>query len=346
MSEKKKFFQVENLSKSYGDSPLIDCVNFSLDKGELLSLLGCSGVGKTTLLKLVAGLQDCHKGKISFYDQCLLDKEKNVFVPTEQRKIVLVFQDYALFPHYSVKDNILFAVNKNNQKETLEELCDLCRLSNHLDKYPNQLSGGQQQRVALARALAVNPQMVLLDEPFSNLDPRLREELGEQVRDILKKKNLSAIFVTHHRKQALAISDKVALLQDGKILQYGTPKEIYEYPNSVEVAEFFSLFQINDFEKIGNKIKTPFGSFPIFKKEFLEHKDCKRLTVLLRPECFEVKPSGEAIIEKKTFRGDIITLKIRYREQAFEVKTFSHHIFKVGDNVSLTYHGIPHIIEC
>src|SRR5690554_1211530 len=231
--------ELKNISKQYpGASTFaVDDVSFSLNKGEILALVGESGSGKTTLLRLIAGLEHPSKGEITLSGKTIVKGRKSV--PTNKRRTGMVFQDYALFPHLTIFENVAFGLKGLNKKETEQrvmETIELTDLQEDVKKYPHQLSGGQQQRVALARALAPRPDLVLLDEPFSNLDARLRAHLREEVRGILEEVGATAVLVTHDREEALTLADQVAVMGAGRILQVGSPEELYRQPATPGVA--------------------------------------------------------------------------------------------------------------
>ncbi|HET8586047.1 MAG TPA: ABC transporter ATP-binding protein, partial [Casimicrobiaceae bacterium] len=219
---------VENLHLRYGDNPILKGVTMTLDRGEVVSLLGPSGSGKTTLLRAVAGLEVPHEGRILIGDKVVFDGPHGVDIPAEERNLGLVFQSYALWPHKTVFDNVAYGLKLRNTRRddigsrvrtALEQLS----LGELAERYPHQLSGGQQQRVALARALVYNPPVILLDEPLSNLDAKLREEARAWLRELIVRMQLSALCVTHDQAEALAISDRILLLNGGRIEQQGTP---------------------------------------------------------------------------------------------------------------------------
>ncbi|MCV6587841.1 MAG: ABC transporter ATP-binding protein [Marinobacterium sp.] len=231
---------VEDLSCAYDDHLIVEGVNFSVNRGEITCLLGPSGCGKTTVLRAIAGFSPVHKGCISMSGEEVSSAE-HTRVP-EHRKMGMVFQDYALFPHLSVSDNICFGLkglSSTEQQARVAELLALVRLSpEQARRYPHELSGGQQQRVALARALAPKPQLLLMDEPFSNLDTDLRTQLSLEVRDILKAQGIAAIVVTHDQQEAFAISDRVGILAEQTLQQWATPRELYHEPVNAMVAGF------------------------------------------------------------------------------------------------------------
>lgn len=234
--------EINNLSKTYSRKSkyAVDKVSLSIKEGEFMALIGESGSGKTTMLRLIAGFEEADGGEIILNKQLI--SSNTVFIKPEKRKIGMVFQDYALFPHLTVKENIAFGLShlSGRQKEQrIDETLILVGLKGYSKRYPHHLSGGQQQRVALARALAPEPKLILLDEPFSNLDAVLKEQVRDDVRNIIKKAGATAIFVTHDTKDALSTADRIAILKDGHIQQVGQPHELYEAPKNLYVANFF-----------------------------------------------------------------------------------------------------------
>jgi iron(III) transport system ATP-binding protein len=234
---------VDNLRLRYGAVDILKGVSLSVDRGQIVALLGPSGSGKTTLLRSVAGLEEPHGGRIAIAGRTLFDGEKGVNVPPEQRGLGLVFQSYALWPHKSVFGNIAYplklrGVGASEIKTRVQKALDSIGIGHLAERYPHQLSGGQQQRVALARALVYEPPVILLDEPLSNLDAKLREEARIWLRRLITDLGLSALCVTHDQVEAMALADRVLLLNGGVVEQQGTPEDMYARPASLFVAEF------------------------------------------------------------------------------------------------------------
>lgn len=259
------FLTIENIEFNYGETKVLRQVSLEINKGELVSLIGPSGCGKTTLLRLIAGFEKPHFGEIKYQDT-VISSPQNIQSPS-LRRFGVVFQDYSLFPHLSVRQNIQFGLHELTEEvrqSRLSELSQLLGLEEHLDKLPSQLSGGQQQRVALARTLAPRPEVVLFDEPFSNLDAHLKKHLAQEIRALLHRFQITGILVTHDLEDSLAISDKLALMKKGVILQWGAPKAIYNNPHSLEVASFISkgtLVEVEESED--HKIHHPdLGALP------------------------------------------------------------------------------------
>src|ERR1700680_146689 len=234
---------VDNLFLSYGANPILKGVSFELKAGQVVCLLGASGSGKTTLLRAVAGLEQPSDGRITLDKQVFLDGTAQIDCPVEQRSLGLVFQSYALWPHRTVAENVgyglkLRKVSGTERKRRVQAALDQLGLDRLAERFPYQLSGGQQQRVAIARALVYNPPVILLDEPLSNLDAKLREEARAWLRELIVRLGLSALVVTHDQTEAMAMSDKILLLNFGKIEQQGTPEEMYNRPQTQFTAEF------------------------------------------------------------------------------------------------------------
>lgn len=227
----------DNLNKSFSGIPIVKNFSLTVESGAILALLGPSGCGKTTTLRLIAGFERLDSGRIEIAGQVVDDGRRHI--PPEKRRVGMVFQDYAIFPHLSVADNVAFGLGRGADiPARIAEMMALVGLPNQDDMMPHELSGGQQQRVALARALAPEPVILLLDEPFSNLDTSLRSQVRVEVRDLLKQTQATAIFVTHDQEEALFIGDKVAVMNEGRLEQVGTPEEIFHRPASRFVAAF------------------------------------------------------------------------------------------------------------
>jgi putative spermidine/putrescine transport system ATP-binding protein len=234
------YLRVAGISKSYSGQSVIEALDFNVNRGELVSLLGPSGCGKTTLLRLIAGLVNADTGSITLGDRELAK------IPAHKRNVSVVFQSYALFPHLNVADNVAFGLKARGQsaqatKTSVTEVLELVRMSDFALRPVTQLSGGQQQRVAVARALAVNPDLLLLDEPFSALDRKLRETMQIELRSLLRSRGMTAIFVTHDQDEALAVSDRIAVMNAGKIEHFADPSTLYARPASAFALEFVGL---------------------------------------------------------------------------------------------------------
>lgn len=233
---------LQNVSKSFGKKEVIKDLSLRLQDGKFTTLLGSSGCGKTTLLRMIAGLETPDDGEIFFDENPVFSKEKGINVPPEKRNLSFVFQDFALWPHMTVFENVAFGLRARRQKEGLKEkvkeALDTVKLGDLQDRYPHELSGGQQQRVAFARAIVIKPRCILFDEPLSALDAQLRESMRTEIRQMTTKLNITSVFVTHDQSEAMSMSDFIVVLNGGKIEQYDTPREIYERPSTKYVAQF------------------------------------------------------------------------------------------------------------
>jgi iron(III) transport system ATP-binding protein len=287
---------IHDLNITLQDKTILSELDLNLEQGEILGLVGASGCGKTTLLNAIAGFNKLSKGQISIDGHLLSDGEK--VVPAEQRQVGMIFQDYALFPHLNVRENIAFGIaklSKAEQNARIDKLLEILKLNEHDAKYIHQLSGGQQQRVAIARALAPQPKLLLLDEPFSNIDARLRNELMLEIRLLLKQLNTTAIFVTHNKDEVFTFADKMAVMAEGKLLQFDSPINICRKPNSYQVADFLQLGSWLPCKIDGHEATSLLGKLNITDSEFdMTTSQQFQLVNLL------VKPQQLSLIEKLT----------------------------------------------
>ena len=315
--------QLKNITKTYphrgvskqdrGDVVVLDNVNLTLEHGELLGLLGPSGCGKTTLLRIVAGFESISQGTVEIAGKVVCTNCDSL--AAEKRNTGMVFQDYALFPHLTVAENIAFGLknqskifsNKNKARigQRVAEVLELVGLSGLEKRYPHQLSGGQQQRISLARALAPQPTLILLDEPLSNLDVQVRYRLRAEIRSILKAAGTSAIFVTHDREEALAISDKIAVMRGGKVEQLGTPEEVYLNPATHFVAEFVTQANFLPARKQGKVWLTEIGEITESKLIGNSDREAKTGDLTLRPEDITLieNPNAAIVVRERQFLG-------------------------------------------
>ena len=288
--------RARNVAKAYGNEPVLTNFNIDIWRGGIFGILGMSGSGKTTALRLIAGFDRPDTGRIEMSSRVLVDDIQ--WIPPEERNIGMVFQDYALFPHLTVEKNISFGLTKEEIKNgRIEEVLDLCSLKRYRDKFPQEVSGGQQQRVALARALAPNPEIILLDEPFTSLDAHMARDLREELVSLLRDTETTAVLVTHDQEEALSVCDIVSVLEDGEIIQSATPQEIYLNPVSQNVAN--SVGDPNILKGISRdgKVATKLGTFACT----LDGK----LNVSIRPECIllNLDLKGEYQIKECIFYG-------------------------------------------
>lgn len=280
--------KLENLKKSYGEKEIIKGIDLKVKSGELISLLGPSGCGKSTMLFMLAGLEEVSSGKI------LMDDNDITNLSPDKRGIGLVFQNYALYPHFTVLKNVMYpilnqGVKKEEAKKRAMDVIKSVELEEHILKLPSQLSGGQQQRVAIARAIAKNPSLLLLDEPISNLDAKLKEQTSKEINMIQKKYGITTVFVTHDQQEALAVSDRIVVINEGKIMQVGSPMDLYKNPDNLYVAKFIGTPSINTFD-VEIKNKKVIGLENLINGD-LDVKD-GQYTLGIRPENFTISKKG------------------------------------------------------
>ena len=270
--------EIKNLSHTIGNKEILKNINFTLSKDSISCILGPSGSGKTSLLKLIAGLDRVQNGSIKINSNEVSSKSKHL--PTEKRNIGFLFQDYALFPHLTVKQNLEYPINYKTSPHTIDDIIKLIKLPNSLHKYPHELSGGEQQRVALARSIISNPDILLLDEPFSSLDLNLREDVRDDTLHLLQKSNVSVIIVTHDPFEAMFISNQINIMDtSGQIVQSGSPAQLYNNPINSYVAEFFG--ETNRFEGV---VKNSYITTPIGKIKVSSELENQKVKVHVRPK--------------------------------------------------------------
>ncbi|MCX8087459.1 MAG: ABC transporter ATP-binding protein [Rhodocyclaceae bacterium] len=336
---------LESVRHAYGGHTVVDRLSLSLQEGEIGCLLGASGCGKTTVLRLIAGFERPTAGRILLRGTVVADPAGNV--PPEKRRIGMVFQDYALFPHLTVAGNVAFGLREKSAlaRRQVDELLELVGLSGLGGKYPHELSGGQQQRVALARALAPRPHLLLLDEPFSNLDVELRERLSLEVRAILKETGTAAILVTHDQHEAFAVADQVGVMHEGRIEQWDTPWNLYHRPATRHVADFVGegAFLPGRIAPDG-RIETEVGTLNGLLSTECDGGSCALLPagstveVLLRPDdvVHDDTSSLKAEIVAKAFRGAefLYTLKLASGARVLSLVP-SHHDHAIGERIGI-----------
>lgn len=291
---------LRSISVAFGSQTVLHQLDLTLETGQIACLLGSSGCGKTTALRVIAGFQQPQTGHIQLNGQDI------GHIPAHQRRIGMVFQDYALFPHLTVAQNIGFGLHqttKSERQNRIQELAELTGLTALLDHHPHQISGGQQQRVALARALAPRPQLILLDEPFSNLDADLRHRLAQDVRQLLKQQNTAALMVTHDQQEAFAFADQIGLMQHGKLIQWDSPQNLYQHPATLQVAQFIGQGScINGRIIDPNRVQTALGELTTQPHNLAPDT---AVTVFLRPEALHTAPThGTPVqINHSQFKG-------------------------------------------
>ena len=321
--------RTRSVSKFYDEEQVLSDFNLDVWKGSITGILGSSGSGKTTALRLIAGFDRPDAGIIEMKNEVIVSDE--VWLPPERRNIGMVFQDYALFPHLTVEKNIAFGLGKNDlEKGRLKEVIDMCNLSGLINKFPQELSGGQQQRVALARALAPNPEVILLDEPFTSLDAQMARVLRDEVVELLKNTETTAIIVTHDQEEALSVCDVVSVLDKGKIIQSSTPQEIYLNPVSKTVANSVGDPNILKGFSIDGRVETSLGTFVSAYEGALD--------VSIRPECIELNldSEGSYIVKECTFYGhDQVISFQNSKGEVFRARSLPNTIYEAGDKVNI-----------
>ena len=322
--------EIDWITRAYEQERAVADFSLSVADGELVTLLGPSGCGKTTTLRIVAGLERPTTGSVRIDGETVADER--TFVKPEDRDVGLVFQDFALFPHLSIEENITFGIDnwdRARKKERTEELLELIGMLDHRDKQPDQLSGGQKQRVALARSLAPGPKVLLLDEPFSNLDVSLRTEMREEVRRILKETGVTAISVTHDQEEALSISDRVAIMNDGRLEQVGKPESVFENPQSRFVASFLGRASFLQGRVRGDVVETELGQIETAKLHGpISAYEGAEIDVLLRPDDLEAIPANRAtadgLVVHRQYTGPMFVYRVQLNSGTY-VRCLHNH---------------------
>jgi len=330
--------RLEKISKSFGAAVALRDVSLEVKAGELFFLLGPSGCGKSTLLRVIAGLQEPDSGRVFF------GEEDVTSLPTQQRNAVMCFQSYALWPHMTVLENIRFGLSVRGlsdaeQKQRIDEVLSLVQMQDLAGRRPNQLSGGQQQRVALARALAVRPRCLLLDEPLSNLDARLRQEMRGEIRRICRSGAFTTIYVTHDQKEALSIADRIAVMKDGQVVQVGTPAELYHRPRSVFVADFIGQTNLLPAEVLGaegGRVRLRTAAGDLWAEDGAGLAAGMKVTAGIRPEQMRICRGGAASAADNRLTGRAV-------EATFLGEASEHTIAAGG--ASLRVVAVPPLFE-
>jgi len=305
--------RAEHIACILGGFEAVRDLTLEVEEGELFAILGPSGSGKTTALRIIAGFEQPTHGTLSIFGDEVASPTR--LVPPEKRRIGMVFQDYALFPHMSVAENIAYGLPKGADRETrVAQVLELTRLGGLGDRDVHALSGGEQQRVALARALAPEPRIILLDEPFSNLDQSLRGRVRGEVREILKRAGATAIIVTHDQEEALSMADRVAFMWGGRVEQVGTPDEIYGTPATVHAAEFIGDANIFHATAQDGVVRLPFG-------EFAAPEGAREVAVVIRPEDVQVLPGGiYGQVVSREYYGHDQVLHVHLEESGLDLR--------------------------
>ncbi len=342
--QRDEILRINSLSSSYGDQSVLRGVDLTLRRGQLASLLGPSGCGKSTLLNVVAGFHELVDGEIWLGQELASSLERAI--PPERRNIGMIFQDYALFPHLSVLKNVTFGIRDRSRREAEREAMEwlqLVRMGDFGERYPHELSGGQQQRVALARALASRPSLLLMDEPFSNLDTDLRRQLVREVRDLLKEREIAAILVTHDQEEAFLFGEEVGLMHDGVLQQWGAPEKIYTEPENRWVANFVGEGSwIPGALSEGGEVETSVGSFSHPFRRGVDPEQ-RGVEVLFRPHEIRLEPAdssepGVCRVVRSEFSGQEMHYLVE-SPAADQIRVSMEGLsrFHVGDAVRLLF---------
>lgn len=329
--------RVAGAAKRFGAVCAVAGADLDVVRGEILALLGPSGCGKTTLLRLIAGFEHPDEGSVAIDGRVVAGPAE--WVPPEARHVGMVFQDYALFPHLSVAANVGFGLPRSRRRGRVAEVLDLVGLAEVASRYPHELSGGQQQRVALARALAPQPAVVLLDEPWSSIDPVLRGSVREEVTAILRGAGVTALLVTHDREEAFSLADRVALMAEGRVVQCGSPETLYFSPVSPWAAEFVGAANLVPGEVAGGRVGTALGAFPV-----RGGGGQRCVQALIRPELIELHPdpTGTAIVLAREFRGHDVFYRVRLDDGTVVCSQRpSTETVHLGDRVTVRPHARP-----
>ncbi len=304
--------EFQNVSKRFGRTAAVEGVSFTLNPGEIACLLGPSGCGKTTLLRIAAGIEKPDSGRLLFDGQEMAGP--NRFVPPERRNIGLMFQDFALFPHLSIIDNVAFGLRNLPREETLtiaRHALERVGLAHYAASFPHHLSGGEQQRVALARAVVPRPQVMLMDEPFSGLDQRLRESVRAETLTLLRETRASCLLVTHDPVEAMGLADRIFLMRQGLLIQAGTPEQLYRHPVDAAAARFFSDTNELRGRVTGGNVLTALGGFPLPRQVA-----GPEAVVLIRPQGLRISEDGSGIdgyVKEARFQGDDVKCTVLFK---------------------------------
>ncbi len=310
------------LTKRFGRTTAVDGVDLEVSEGEVLSLVGPSGCGKTTTLRLLAGFEAPDAGRIEISGRVVADRGR--VMPPEQRRVGMVFQDYALFPHMNVADNVAFGLmhmSKEARNSAVSRILEMVGLADLRERFPHQLSGGQQQRIALARALAPQPAVILLDEPFSNIDATLRARVRAEVREILENAGATAVFVTHDQEEALSLADKVAVMWEGRVLQVDTPEMVYQTPISREVAQFVGDMDCLPGKAHDDRVVCELGDLQ-FTGEAAGPVD-----IYVKPECVRLQAAAEG-------RGQVMRREYFGHAQRYAIQLASGRVIRARVDVA------------
>jgi sulfate/thiosulfate transport system ATP-binding protein len=343
---------VRSISKSFKGTQVLEDVSFDVSEGEALVLLGASGSGKTTILRIISGLERPDGGRIYLHGKDVTE------LPARERGVGVIFQSYALFPRMTVEKNIGYGLSirrrpRKEVRETVARLLELVKLEEHRKKYPSQLSGGQQQRVAIARTLAYNPQVLLFDEPFGALDAQTRVHLRREIRTLLRKVNVPAVFITHDQEEALELGDRIAVLNAGRLEQIGTPDEVYNRPETEYVATFLGAANLLLGVVSRGRVEIGTASIPA-EKETAKFREGQAVKLVFRPEDVYLSHMGElppgcrrltnGVIEEKHFVGAYERLTVRLDLVARSTAEGEPPLYQVTINTEEKRAGVPIIV--
>ncbi|MCD8175033.1 MAG: ABC transporter ATP-binding protein [Phascolarctobacterium sp.] len=335
--------RIEHVYKRFGKVTAVDDFNLVVKEGEFVSILGPSGCGKTTTLRMVAGFEQATEGEIYIGDKCVSSSIKRSFTPPEKRNIGMVFQSYAVWPHMTVADNVGYPLKiqklgKEDRAKGVGYILKMVHLENYAERYPHQLSGGQQQRMALARALVAQPGLLLLDEPLSNLDAKLRESMRFEISSIQKNLGITVIYVTHDQSEAMAMSDRVVVMSDGVVQQIGAPHDIYTKPVNKMVADFIGLVNFMDAEVKGDRVYIAGTDHSFPNTAGVEGE----ATLAVRPENITMSATGGMItgtLAHRFYMGDSVDYRIQVGDHTVRVLVKGADLdeFKDGEPVYLDF---------
>ena len=325
--------RLDGVTKHFGDVAAVDSASLCVARGEIVALLGPSGCGKTTLLRLIAGFERPDGGSVTVDGRLVASPA--AWIAPEARRVGMVFQDYALFPHLTVAGNVGFGLPRRTRASRVPELLAIVGLDGLERRYPHELSGGQQQRVALARALAPSPELVLLDEPWSNVDPFLRESLRAEVAEIIRPLGVTVLLVTHDREEAFTLADRIALMRGGSVVQEGTAEELYFAPATRWAAEFVGAANVLSGRIVAGRVETAIGTFPANGASL--RSDAQ---VVVRPELLELEPSpgGAGEVVAREFRGHDVFYRVLLDGVELVSQRPSTEVVDLGSRVAIRVH--------
>ena len=346
--------RLTNVEKAYDNFMAVRDFNLTVKDGEFVTLLGPSGCGKTTTLRMVAGFTHPTRGTIHLNDRVISSASQRIFLPPEQRDMGMVFQTYAVWPHMTVAQNVAYPlkfkrIGRTEAKERLDKALSLVKLSGLEERYPHQLSGGQQQRVALARALVMEPEVLLLDEPLSNLDAKLRESMRFEIIELQRRLNITILYVTHDQAEAMSMSDRVVVMNAGDIQQIGTPKEVYQHPVNRFVADFIGMANFipcKVVEKSGDTVRVllddGYDNHYLICPVSADFAVGERAAVVVRPEHVEITPfqgqgGTSATVLRQTYLGDRVDVLVKLGTVEIRIQTHSTYPYEIGQDVNLVF---------